>query len=189
MPHWVEESDAHKERLSSERAKKYPYLLVSNHPHWRIHANLDDNPWTREFATCKIEGPDGYKYEPVWIHPSDATKMGVRTGDVVKLFNERGGVLGGVYVTERIMPGVVYQDHGARTDTIVGGEGGLDRGGANNLICPTATSSTHAYGEVTSGYLVGVEKVDVFELARQYPEAFSRPYDAEQGLIIESRLA
>ena len=189
VPHWVEESDAHKERLSSERAKKYPYLLVSNHPHWRIHANLDDNPWTREFATCKIEGPDGYKYEPVWIHPSDATKMGVRTGDVVKLFNERGGVLGGVYVTERIMPGVVYQDHGARTDTIVGGEGGLDRGGANNLICPTATSSTHAYGEVTSGYLVGVEKVDVFELARQYPEAFNRPYDAEQGLIIESRLA
>ena len=115
--------------------------------------------------------------------------MGVRTGDVVKLFNERGGVLGGVYVTERIMPGVVYQDHGARTDTIIGGEGGLDRGGANNLICPTATSSKHAYGEVTSGYLVGVEKVDVFELARQYPEAFNRPYDAEQGLVIESRLA
>ncbi len=189
VPHWVEESDAHKERISSERAKKYPYLLVSNHPHWRIHANLDDNPWTREFATCKVTGPDGYKYEPVWIHPSDAAKMGVRNGDVVKLFNERGGVLGGVYVTERIMPGVVYQDHGARTDTIVGGEGGLDRGGANNLICPTATSSTHAYGEVTSGYLVGVEKVDVFELARQYPEAFNRPYDAEQGLVIESRLA
>ena len=189
VPHWVEESDAHKERVSSERAKKYPYLLVSNHPHWRIHANLDDNPWTREFATCKVTGPDGYKYEPVWIHPSDAAKMGVRNGDVVKLFNERGGVLGGVYVTERIMPGVVYQDHGARTDTIVGGEGGLDRGGANNLICPTATSSTHAYGEVTSGYLVGVKKVDVFELARQYPEAFNRPYDAEQGLVIESRLA
>ena len=42
---------------------------------------------------------------------------------------------------------------------------------------------------MTSGYLVGVEKVDVFELARRYPEAFGRPYDAEQGLIIESRLA
>ena len=100
-----------------------------------------------------------------------------------------GAVLGGVLVTERIMPGVVYQDHGARTDTVVGGNGGLDRGGANNLICPTATSSSHAFGEVTSGFLVGVEKVDVFELAREYPEAFGRDYDAEQGLTVASRLA
>ena len=28
--------------------------------------------------------------------------------------NERGTVLGGAYVTERIMPGVVYIDHGAK---------------------------------------------------------------------------
>lgn len=189
VPHWVEESDEHHDRLSSKRAEKYPFLMVSNHPHWRIHANMDDNPWTREFQTCKITGPDGYKYEPVWINPKDAAKMGVETGDVVRVFNERGSVLGGALVTERIMPGVVYQDHGARTDSIVAGKGGIDRGGANNLICPSATSSKHAYGEVTSGYLVGVEKTDVFELARKYPEAFNRPYDPEQGLIVESRLA
>ncbi len=54
------------------------------------------------------------------------------------------------------------------------GIGGLDRGGDINLICPTATTSKNASGEVTSGYLAGVEKVDVFELAKQYPEAFSR---------------
>ena len=189
VPHWVEESDEHQDRITSERAKRYPYLLVSNHPHWRIHAQFDDNPWTREFRTCKVYGPDGYGYEPVWVNPVDAARAGLHDGDIVKLFNERGAVLGGVLVTERIMPGVVYQDHGARTDTIVGGLAGLDRGGANNLICPTATSSRHAFGEVTSGFLVGVEKVDVFELARQYPEAFGRAYDEEQGLIVESRLA
>ena len=189
VPHWVEESDQHQDRITSERAKRYPYLLVSNHPHWRIHAQFDDNPWTREFRTCKVTGPDGYGYEPVWVNPIDAARAGLRDGDIVKLFNERGAVLGGVLVTERIMPGVVYQDHGARTDTVVGGNGGLDRGGANNLICPTATSSSHAFGEVTSGFLVGVEKVDVFELAREYPEAFGRDYDAEQGLTVASRLA
>lgn len=187
IPRWVEESPEHHDRITSDRAKKYPYLLVSNHPHWRIHAQFDDVTWFREIQTCKITGPDGYKYEPVWINPVDAVRMGVETGDVVKLFNERGGVLGGVYVTERIMPGVVYQDHGARTDTIVPGLGGLDRGGANNLIAPSAVTSKHCAGEVTSGYLVGCEKVDVFKLAEQYPEQFNRPYDPDTGLIAETR--
>lgn len=97
-------------------------------------------------------------------------------------------VLGGVIVTERIMPGAVYQDHGARCDTVVLGEGGLDRGGANNLIAPYATTSTHAFGEVTSGFLVNIEKVDVFALAEQYPEAFGRDYEPDCGLVATARV-
>jgi len=31
VPHWVEKSETHDERLSSERAKQYPLLLMSNH--------------------------------------------------------------------------------------------------------------------------------------------------------------
>ena len=46
-----------------------------------------------------------------------------------------------------------------------------------------AVASKNCAGEVTSGYLVGVEKVDVFELARQYPEAFSKPYDPDYGVL------
>ena len=42
--------------------------------------------------------------------------------------------------------------------------------------------SQNAPGEVTSGFLVGVEKVDVFQLAEQYPEAFGRPYDPHNGV-------
>lgn len=184
VPRWISHNERHQERTYLERAKKYPYLLVSNHPRWRIHANLDDIPWLREIPTCKVQGPDGYLYEPVWINPADAKKMGIVQGDVVKLFNERGGVLGGAYITERIMPGVVYQDHGARLDPIVQGE--LDRGGANNLICPTETTSGYCVGEVTSGFLVGVEKVDLEALRLKYPEAFSREYDPAYGLIFDS---
>ena len=101
---------------------------------------------------------------------------------MVRIFNERGGVLGGVRVTERVREGVVYMDHGANSDIIVAGIGGLDRGGDINLICPTATTSKNASGEVTSGYLAGVEKVDVFELAKRYPDQFSRSnYRAAAG--------
>ena len=86
------------------------------------------------------------------------------------------------------MPGAVYQDHGARCDSIVLGEGGLDRGGANNLIAPTACTSNHAHGEVTSGFLVNIEKVDVHKLAEEYPEAFGRDYDPACGLVATARV-
>ena len=188
VPHWIEEGDGHQERISSDRAKDYPYLLVSNHPRWRVHAQHDDIPWLREIPTCKVKGPDGYLYEPIWVNPVDAAELGLVDGDICKLFNERGAVLGGVIVSERIMPGALYQDHGARTDVLEYGVGGLDRGGANNLICPTAVTSKNAAGEVTNGFLVGIEKVDVFELAKQYPEAFARDYDPEVGLVASARI-
>ena len=66
------------------------------------------------------------------------------------------------------------------------GQGGLDRGGANNLICPDKTSSKNAAGEVTNGFLVGLKKMDLDELAKQYPEAFApRPnYNPYTGISV-----
>lgn len=184
VPHWIPYGESHQESELHPRAQKYPYLIISNHPRWRVHANLDDVTWLREIPTCKVKGPDGYLYEPVWINPVDAKKLGIKNGEVVKLYNERGTVLGGAYVTERIMPGVVYQDHGARLDPIVAGE--CDRGGANNLICPCNVTSKNATGEVTSGFLVGLAKADMDELRAQYPEAFARKYDPGAGFILDS---
>jgi trimethylamine-N-oxide reductase (cytochrome c) len=179
-PKWIEKGKTHPdERLSTPRSSKYPFLLVSNHPHFRMHSQLDDCAWLREIKMCKVKGPDGYAYEPVWINPIDAQELGVKSGDVVKLFNERGWTLGGVIVSNRIIRHAVLQDHGARIDPIEPGVS--DRGGTNNLIAPKKIISQNCAGEVTSGYLVGVEKVDVFELAKLYPEAFSRPYDPETG--------
>ena len=36
-------------------------------------------------------------YEPLWINPTDAAKRGIKSGDIVKVYNERGIVLGGAY--------------------------------------------------------------------------------------------
>lgn len=62
----------------------------------------------------------------------------------------------------------------------------MDRGGANNLICPNATTSKNTVGEVTNGFLVGIEKVDVLALAEQYPDAFARAYDDACGLVVSA---
>ena len=94
-PKWIEKGETHPdERLTTPRAELYPFLLVSNHPHWRLHSQLDDVPWFREIKTCKVKGPDGYAYEPIWINPVDAEVLGVQSGDIVKMYNERGWILG-----------------------------------------------------------------------------------------------
>jgi trimethylamine-N-oxide reductase (cytochrome c) len=187
VPHWIEKGESHDERLSSARAEKYPLLIMSNHGRWRVHAQCDDITWTREIQTCKVKGPDGYKYEPLWISPVDAARRHIKSGDVVKVYNERGTVLGGAYVTERMMPGVVYMDHGARYDPIVPGE--LDRGGAINTITPHNTTSKNATGMVVSSFLVEVKKANLEELRSKYPEAFARPYHADAGLRLERVLS
>ncbi|MCL5735766.1 MAG: molybdopterin-dependent oxidoreductase [Actinobacteria bacterium] len=187
VPHWIEKGDSHDEALSGARAAKYPLVVLSNHPRWRCHANHDDLTWLREIETCKVQGPDGYKYEPLWINTEDAAARGIVHGDVVKIHNQRGAVLAGAYVTERVMPGAVYIDHGARYDPIVPGE--LDRGGAINTLTPHNLTSKNATGMVSSGFLVQVEKVDLNDLRRRYPEAFGRPYHKGAGLCLERVLA
>lgn len=187
VPHFVPYGESHSESLLHPRSEEYPFLLITNHPRWRVHAQNDDNTWCREIETCKVEGPDGYMYEPIWVNPKDAAVLGFKNGDIVKLYNERGAVLGGIRLSERVIPQSVYQDHGVRVDNIVIGE--FDRAGANNLICPGNTTSKNAPGEVTNSFLVNLEKVDVFELAKQYPEVFeNRGYEAETGQIALDRI-
>lgn len=189
IPKWIEGGPgwSHDERLSSERAKKYPLLCQSNHGRWRVHAQLDDVSWFHEIETCKVRGPDGYLYEPVWIHPSEAEKREIKNGDVVKIYNERGTILAGAYITERIRPGVAYIDHGARYDPLICGQ--FDRGGAINTITPHhGTSKNCRGGMVTNGFLVEIECINLDKLTKKYPKAFNKLYDHASGLCFERAL-
>jgi predicted molibdopterin-dependent oxidoreductase YjgC len=140
----------------------------------------------REIPTAKIKGPDGYLYHPIWINPRDARIRGISHGDIVKVYNERGATLCGAHITERMMAGVVSSDHGASYDPIVLGE--LDRGGANNTISPHNTTSKNVTGIATSGFLVELEKANLDELQKKYPEAFNKPYSPSVGLCLDRYL-
>ncbi len=185
-PKWIERGETHDERISSERYNMFPLLCMSNHGRWRTHAQGDDISWTRETRTGKVLGTDGYRYEPVWLNPQDAEKRGINDGDIVKVFNERGVVLCGARVWERMCAGVAYVDHGARHDPIIDG---VDRGGAINTISPNGIVSKNACGQATSGYLVDVQKLtenDYKEWRAKDPvsfdDAFKREYDPGAGL-------
>ena len=184
IPKWIEKGITHDERISSYRARVYPLLVMSNHGRWRTHAQGDDIPWTKEAVSGKIKGWDGYWYEPCWLNPKDAEARGIKDGDIVKVFNERGIVLCGALVWERIMPGVISVDHGARAD-FIDNDFKIDRGGAINVVAPKGLTSKHAGGQATSGYLAEVERLSMAEMDEwktKYPEAFARDYDPASGL-------
>jgi len=158
----------HSELQGSPKAKEYPLLVMSNHPRFRFHVQGDDIDWIREIG--KVRGPDGYMYEPCWIHPSDAGVRGISDGDVIMVHNERGAVLAGAAVTERIIPGALGIEHGAKMDLAMLKGKPVDRGGCINLITPSPKEKYGAGEEIkipemnVTGYLAEATKIDVSEI-------------------------
>lgn len=191
MAKWIvggpkSEGWTHDETLWGERCKDYPLLIVANPGRWRVHVQGDDIKWFREIETCKVRGKDGYLYEPCWINPADAEKRGIKDGDILKVYNDRGTILTGARISDRIMPGAVMVNKGSRVDPIAPG---LDRGGAANLISPNNQVSKHCKGFAVTGYLVEAAKVTDEEYEgwkKDYPDAFARDYDPATGINYDS---
>jgi trimethylamine-N-oxide reductase (cytochrome c) len=183
------------ESLLGEKCKTYPLLMNAQHPRWKLQSQEDDVPWLREIPTCKIKGYDGYMYEPVWINPKEADERGLKTGDIVKVYNDRGIELGAAYVTERIRPGVVHMDHGSNNDMINCDDDDyenrankwINRAGTLNNISPDYLKSKYLGSfMIVSSYLVEVTKVsgeEMQEWREKYPEAFARDYDPAYGTL------
>ncbi len=92
------------------------------------------------------------------IHPSDATPRGIRSGDIVRLFNDRAQVLCIAVITHRIRPGNLHAYHAAWYDPVESGNpDSLDRGGDVNLLISNRFTSKNAPGMVNQ-CLVEVEK-------------------------------
>ncbi len=154
----------HQEMPGTPKAQDYPLTVMSNHPRFRFHVQGDDIEWIREIA--KVRGSDGRWYEPCWIHPEDAAARDIATGDVIMVHNQRGAVLAGAVVTERIVQGALSIDHGAKIDLAVLNNALIDRGGCINLIAPTPQEKYGAGAEITipemnvSGFLAEAVKID-----------------------------
>ena len=158
----------HSELQDSPKAQEYPLLVMSNHPRFRFHVQGDDIDWIREIG--KVRGPDGYMYEPCWIHPSDAGARGISDGDVIMVHNERGAVLAGAVVTQRIIPGALGIEHGAKIDLAMLKGKPIDRGGCINLIAPSPVEKYGVGAEIkipemnVTGYLAEVAKINVSDI-------------------------
>lgn len=130
------------EGLKDPLAEKYPLQLVTTHFRRRAHSQFDNLPWLVEQEPQVIS-----------ISTIDARARGIRDGDMVRVFNERGEMLIPAHVTERIMSGVVDIPQGAWYDP---DEKGVDRGGCANVLTRNVVSPAGAFCSNTA--LVQVEK-------------------------------
>ena len=156
MPHYIPSWEGHR----SELFKKYPIQMVSPHPRFSFHTHYDKHTsWLDEIPTHRIL-KDGYAWWPVRIHPSDAAARGIRNGDIVKLYNDRGAVLCVAVLTERIRPGIAHSyASSAKYDPLEPGKpGSVDRGGCVNLLTSSRMLSKNAPGMAPNSCLIEIEK-------------------------------
>ncbi len=127
IPKWIEPFES----LNHEKAKKLPFHMITPHPRWRTHSIFHNIPWLRET----------YQQE-VTINATDAAKLGIKTGDIVEIWNERGKVVVPAYVTERCMPNVVVLFEGAWMDLA---KDGTDRAGNPDFLTLDQPSPAGAF--------------------------------------------
>jgi len=131
------------EGLNDPLARKYPLQLITTHFKQRAHSQFDNIPWLRELEP-----------QSIMISTADAKARGIKNGELVKVFNDRGEMIIPAKVTERIMPGVVDVPQGAwyKPD-----DQGVDRGGCANVLTMDRSSPGGAFATNTA--LVQVQKI------------------------------
>jgi biotin/methionine sulfoxide reductase len=103
-PVWLEPEEWH----GGSAAARFPLILIANQPSTRLHSQLDVGDVSR---AAKIAGREACR-----LNPADAAARGIADGDVVHIFNDRGGCLAGAVLTEDVRPGVVQLPTGAWYD-------------------------------------------------------------------------
>ena len=92
-------SHIHPEKLDKEKGE---YCLV---PTFRlptlIHSRSGNAKWLNEISNRN----------PIWIHPEDANRFGLQTGDLLRLNTDIGYFVDKVWVTQGMKPGVIACSH------------------------------------------------------------------------------
>jgi anaerobic dimethyl sulfoxide reductase subunit A len=111
--------------MNDPLVKTYPLLVITPPGRYRVHSMFWTNPWLKDQV---------YQHR-IWVSITDAKARGIKEGDMVTVYNDRGRVVMPAYVTARIMPGIIamrsggwYEpdksgvDFGASASSILGGD-------------------------------------------------------------------
>ena len=108
LPYWEPPHEASHE---NSLYKKYPFMIISDHVKFRTHTQWWDVPVLKELDP-----------EPLLkINPADAKKHGIKTGDKVKIYNDRGFVVMKAAVNGGCQPGVLTAPKGWEKSQFIDG--------------------------------------------------------------------
>jgi anaerobic dimethyl sulfoxide reductase subunit A len=139
LPSFVDDREDRKDR------KKYPLKAITPKIRFRTHSIYYENPWLRETYVHHM-----------MMNPRDAEPRGLRNGDAARAYNDMGSIVIPVYVTERVMPGVVSIPQGTWADL---DPAGIDHAGSANMLTEDRPSPSGAWP--FNGPLVQVEKTNL----------------------------
>jgi len=91
--------------------RKYPLVYHTERVRWRLHSQWFNVPWLRELdpePTAKI-------------NPKDAKARGIKTGDTVEIFNDRGHVVLKAILHDGTRPGMVSVPKGWQRSQFISG--------------------------------------------------------------------
>jgi anaerobic selenocysteine-containing dehydrogenase len=138
---------------------KYPLQMVSPHPRFSFHTMGDaKGSWLNEVKDHRVL-IDGHYYWVMRLNTQDAAARGIKDGDLIRAYNDRGSVILAAQVTERLPSGTVHS-YESCADYLPMGEPGAspDAAGCINIltskrfITPTSTAMSN------NSCLIQVEK-------------------------------
>ncbi len=146
-PRWQDKE----EFIGSDRSAHYPLALNSNQPVTRLHSQYDFGVVSRE---AKVR-----EREVMTMHPRDAASRGINSGDIVRVFNDRGACLAAAALSDAVRAGVVVLPTGAWFDPLDPREAtSLEVHGNPNVLTRDIGTSSLAQGTSAHSCLVQVER-------------------------------
>ena len=133
------------------KSTEFPLHLISNQPEGKLHSQLDHGSHSR---SLKKNGR-----EPMMINRKNADERGIKSGDTLRIYNNRGSCLATAVVSDRIHEDVVQMSTGAWYDPEMPGLiGSMCRHGNPNVLTLDKGTSSLAQGPSAHTCLVQVEK-------------------------------
>jgi anaerobic dimethyl sulfoxide reductase subunit A len=115
------------EGRNDPKAQEYSLQLLTGVSKKRAHSTFDNIPWLQEIES-----------HAMWINPIDAGRRGLKDGQRVLVYNDRGRLTISIKITERIMPGVVGIEGGTWFSP---DQDGIDQAGSANVLTKDEPSS------------------------------------------------
>ncbi|NRF31110.1 trimethylamine-N-oxide reductase TorA [Vibrio coralliilyticus] len=147
-PMWFEKTERSHGGPGSD---KFPFWLQSCHPDKRLHSQMCESEEFR--ATYAVQGR-----EPVYINPQDAKEKGIKDGDLVRVFNDRGQLLAGAVLMDSYARGVIRIEEGAWYGPLNEKEGAICTYGDPNTLTMDIGSSELAQATSANTCIVDFEK-------------------------------
>ena len=122
LPHFEPPTEAWDDNPLRE---KYPISCYQAHEKWRVHSGFAWAPWLKELDPEPV----------VKLSKVDAEKRGIKPGDTVRVFNDRGHVVVKARIDNGLRPGVMNIPHGWEYPQFISGHTQDLTSLAHNPIC------------------------------------------------------